>query len=267
MRRRSLGFTLTELAVVVTIVGLLLASLLYTLSAQTEQRDFEDTRQRLERARDLLLAYVVVNGRLPCPARSTSSGAEVRVSSTGQCSDGTNEDYYGGTVGGATAGLLPAVTIGYQQVDSSGFALDAWGNRIRYAVAKTITNCTGTSATPHFTNAANLKANGLSCQPGDLLVCKSSTGITSSSCGASTNQLTAANLVAALVFSTGKNGTTGGTGNDEAANLNGAGNADPVFVWHTPTDTSNANGEFDDQLTWITAGELYSRMINAGILP
>src|SRR5437868_283725 len=106
---------------------------MYTLSAQVDQRDMEETRSRLERARDLVLAYAMVNGRLPCPARSTSSGAEVRNTSTGACTDGTNEDYYGGTVGGATGGLLPAATIGYNQVDGSGFAQDAWGNRIRYA--------------------------------------------------------------------------------------------------------------------------------------
>ena len=66
--RRARGFTLTELAVVFTIISLLLATALYTLSAQTEQRNFEETRRRLEAARELLLAFAIVNGRLPCPA-------------------------------------------------------------------------------------------------------------------------------------------------------------------------------------------------------
>ncbi len=47
------GFTLVELAVVFTIVALILASAMYTLSAQIEQRNFEDTRRRLEQAREL----------------------------------------------------------------------------------------------------------------------------------------------------------------------------------------------------------------------
>src|SRR5713226_9528661 len=118
--RRSLaiGFTLVELAVVLAIVGLLLGSLMYTLSAQTEQRNFEETRRRLEQARELVLSFAIINGRLPCPARSTilPSGAEVRHVATGRCWDGTVEDYYGGTLsGGVTGGLLPAFTIGYQQ--------------------------------------------------------------------------------------------------------------------------------------------------------
>ena len=273
------GFTLVELAVVLTIVAFLLASLMYTLSAQTDQRNIEETKRRLEQARDLVLSYAVVNGRLPCPARSTSAGLEVRDAG-GNCTDGTNEDYYGGMVGGATGGLLPAVTIGFQQVDASGIGLDAWGNRIRYAVAKRITNCSGTSTTPHFTNAANLKANGISCQSNDLLICKSSTATPAlnpsaspPSCGGGgTNQIMSTGLVVAVIFATGKNGAiSNGAGVDEATNVktNAALSPliNPLFVYHTPTPSDFANGEFDDQFTWITVGELYGKLIAAGVLP
>lgn len=279
-RAAGRGFSLVELAVVMAIVAFLLGGLMYTLSAQTEQRNFEETRRRLDQARELILAFAIVNGRLPCPARSTSAGAEVRVLDTdpvpanrGKCQDaGGVVDYYGGTPGGVVGGLLPAATIGYQQVDSGGFAVDAWQNRIRYAVANPVTNCSGSSNIPHFTYAINMKANGITCQPDDLQVCKSATGIpaplpapssTASACGATVNQIMTQDLVVAIVFSTGKNGTTGGTGLDEAANLNG----DRVFVWHTPTPSTAANGEFDDQFTWITVGELYGKLIAAGVLP
>jgi prepilin-type N-terminal cleavage/methylation domain-containing protein len=268
---RQRGFTLTELAVVMTVVAFLLASLMYTLSAQTDQRNYLETQRRLEQARELVLSFALINGRLPCPARSTSSGTEVRDTTTGQCTNGSVEDYYGGTLSGAvTGGLLPAVTLGATQIDPSGFALDAWGNRIRYAVAKSIAagTCSGAFANPHWVSAANMKANGIACQPGDLLICKSSTGITSSACGGGTNQLMSQSLVVVIIFSTGKNTTSsGGSGVDEAANLNGAGNADPVFVYHPPTGSDFGNGEFDDQFTWITVGELYGKLIAAGVLP
>src|SRR5438132_2875122 len=152
--RHSRGFTLTELAVVLVIVGFLLASLMYTLSAQTDQRNFEETRRRLEQARELVLAYAIVKGRLPCPARSANTTTPVTVAgdevwNAGECSGdsgaGVLEDYYGGTSGGVTLGLLPARTIGVSQVDAAGFAVDAWGNRIRYAVARSVAagTCTG----------------------------------------------------------------------------------------------------------------------------
>jgi prepilin-type N-terminal cleavage/methylation domain-containing protein len=270
---RERGFTLTELAVVFTIISLLLATALYTLSAQTEQRNFQDTQRRLEAARELILGFVVANGRLPCPARSTSAGNEVRIAdlpltaNSGKCQDAVPvEDYYGGTVGGATGGLLPARAIGFQIVDSGGFAVDAYGNRIRYAVEKFVTGCAGSSTLPHFTSALNLRTNGITCQPRDLLLCKSATGIGtlpgSTSCG-SGNILVNQNVVVAIVYSVGKNGATGSGGGDEVANVNG----DAVFVWHTPTPVGAPNGEFDDQMTWITVGELYGKLIAAGLLP
>jgi prepilin-type N-terminal cleavage/methylation domain-containing protein len=280
-RHLGRGFSLVELAVVMTIVALLLGGLIYTLSAQTEQRNFEETRRRLEQARELLLAFAITNGRLPCPARSAATAAPVTVAgdevrTTGgvdpDCIGDAVTDYYGGAAGGVTLGLLPARAIGYQQVDSSGFAVDSWGNRIRYVVAHLATNCSGTLTYPHFTNSTNLKSNGISCQPNDLLICKSSTGISGVNCGGAVNQVMSQSLVVAVIFSTGKNfasaqdaATATALGRtDEAANLNG----DRILVYHAPsTSDAAAGGEFDDQFLWITAGELYGRMIAAGVLP
>ena len=264
--RAAAGFTLVEVAIVVAIVALLLGSLTYTLSAQVEQAGIEETRRRLEQAKSLLLAFAIVHGRLPCPARSTSFADEVR-NSAGQCTDGSAEDYYGGMLaGGVSGGLLPARAIGFQPVDADGFALDAWGNRIRYAVEKFVTGCSGSSLLPHFTSGTNLKANGITCQPRDLLVCKSAAGVSgvagATNCGAAANALTNQNVVAALVYSPGRN-AAGAASGDEAANANG----DAVFVSHAPTPPGAANGEFDDQVAWIAVGELYARLIAAGVLP
>ncbi|MBV8031281.1 MAG: type II secretion system protein [Betaproteobacteria bacterium] len=251
----SPGFTLVELAVVLAIVGLLLGGLMYTLSAQTDQRTFEDTRARLEQARELLLSFAVVNGRLPCPATSTSAGDESPAGGIGGCTT-----YYGG----ATTGYLPAKAIGFQQVDSSGFAVDAWGNRLRYAVASaldtTVATCT-TPVLPHFTTSTNLKQNGITCRPNDLIVCKQASAALD--CGGVANQVTGQKLIAAIVFSTGKNGAAGGASADETANLDG----NSVFVFHAPVPAGSPSGEFDDQFSWVTAGELYGRLIAAGQLP
>lgn len=258
--RAARGFTLVEMAVVLTIVALLLGSLMYTLSAQLQQRDFEETRRRLEAARELLLSYAVVNGRLPCPASAASSGDEAL---TGSAPNFTCTIPYGGT--NLAPGLLPARAIGFQAVDAGGYAIDSWQNRIRYAVSSAApTGCAGAPTLPHFTINPNLKNNGITCQPNDLVICKSASGITGTTCGPAANTLTNQNVVVAIVYSIGKNGSIAGSGGiDEAANVNG----DRVFVSHTPAPATAPNGEFDDYLVWITAGELYGRLIAAGILP
>ena len=253
---RVRGFTLTEIALVLAVVGFLLGGLMYTLLAQVDQRSSYETQLRLEAGRELVLAFAMVNGRLPCPARADSGGDEIR-NPAGECKDPKGaENYY--------AGLLPARVLGFQPLDAQGNAVDAWGNPIRYAVAKTVSGCSGASTLPHFTHAANLKANGMTCQPADLLVCKSAAGITASSCGASSNVLTNQNVVVALVWSGGKSFSSAPSGSpDENANLNG----DAVFVSRPPSPAGGAGGAFDDMLVWIPASIVYSRLIVAGALP
>jgi type II secretory pathway pseudopilin PulG len=270
LRAPVAGFSLVELAIVLFIVGILMLGLMSTLSSQTDQRNFDDTRRRLEQARELLLAYAIVNGRLPCPARSNSAGAEVR-NAAGECKNTSGtivEDHYGGTLSdGTVGGLLPAVTIGFQPVDSASFAVDAWGNRIRYAVAKTITGTGCGGALPHFVHAMNLKANGITCLPSDLIICSvTQTVAAGNACSAGT-AVTNKVVVAAIVFSTGKNGNLGPQGSNETENVNGQGTVNRVFVSKTPDPAGVATGEFDDLLVWIPAGVLYGKLIAAGVLP
>jgi len=247
---RSRGFTLTELAVVFFIVALLMATAMFTLSAQTDQRNFEETRRRLEAARDLVLAFAVANGRLPCPG---TAGGDENPAGGGACVS-------------PWGGVLPARTIGFQITDANGFGLDAWQNRIRYAVSSSavaLVGCTGTLTQPHFTNSTNLRTNGITCKPGDLVICNRSPAAPAATvCDAGT-AVTNQNTVVAIIFSTGKNGATGGTGLNEARNLDN----NQLFVSKTPDPPGAAGGEFDDQMVWITAGELYSKLIAAGRLP
>jgi prepilin-type N-terminal cleavage/methylation domain-containing protein len=265
--RIACGFSLVEMAVVLAILGLLLGTAMYTLSAQSEQRAREETQTTLERAREALLGYAIANGRLPCPASGATTGVEADSPiGSGACTNAYN-------------GFLPAVTLGFQPVDSQGFAVDAWQNRIRYAVAQTVNSCVGTSSTPHFTNKANLKQNGMSCQPGsnDLLICKSSVSTPApvpGSCGPATNVVTnssTSGTVVAVVFSTGKNyafapsaaAATAAGNTDEAANLDN----NSVFISHTPAPQGAAGGEYDDMMVWISVGTFYGRLATAGVLP
>jgi len=268
-QRHHAGFTLTELAVVLAIVAILLSSLMWTLSAQSEARARDETLRRLEQGKELLLSFAIVNGRLPCPARCSNSPA------CNLAGDGGDEQPAGGGVcTDGYAGYLPGRTLGFQPTDAAGYALDAWNNRIRYAVAQT-----SSGAQPnHFTNAANLKTNGITTTPTDLLVCAASTvagfNAATPTCGpaASLNAVTNQNVVAAVVWSQGKNWATMPGGNvDEQINnkqrLPAPLNNNPTFVWHDQRPQGAVGGEYDDLMLWIPVGKFYGRMIAAGVLP
>ena len=232
------GFTLVELAMVLLIIAILIGGLLIPLSAQLDMRNRAETDRTLAEAREALLGYAAANGRLPCPATTASNGrASPEMCVGGQCVCTNPWD-----------GLLPAVTLGLHPTDGQGYAIDPWGNRIRYAV--TPANSSAFTSTSLRTAVQNFSLGTL--LP-DLHVCASATGITANDCGASD---TLSSNAVAILIATGRNGPTG-HGADEAANL------DPnrVFVSHTPAADGAAGGEFDDVVSWLSPYILYSRMI------
>jgi prepilin-type N-terminal cleavage/methylation domain-containing protein len=240
LRPRQHGFTLTELAVVFAVIALLMGGALMTLSAQLEQRSSDETVRRLNAAAEAVLAYAIVNSRLPCPAIGTGGDEAGAPNCT---------SWYGG--------FLPARTIGFQPTDASGYGIDAWSNRIRYAVAQNVTAayCGGTATNPHFTSQANLKLNGVCWKPSDLDVCADA---------ACASRVVSQNNVAFIVFSTGKNGANAASyGAAESENTDG----DAVFVSRTPSGSEATGGYYDDLMVFVSAGILYSKLISAAVLP
>jgi prepilin-type N-terminal cleavage/methylation domain-containing protein len=243
--RRTRGFTLIELAIALFIITLVLGSLLVPLSTQVAQRKTSDTQKALEESKEALLGFAVANGRLPCPASATSNGVE------------SFQGAFAASACNPSDGFLPAATLGLAPTDGQGYAIDAWGTRIRYAVTTANSNA--------FTVGNGMRATGIAVLAPDLHVCATSSNITATDCGTATDLTgsTTTNWAPVVIYSLGPNWATGGTGADEAANLNN----DKVFVFHVRSDSSNPNGEFDDIVTWLSKNVLYNRMVSAGQLP
>lgn len=120
------GFSLIEMAFVLVIITLLLGGLLVPFATQVEQRRIAETQKNLEEIKEALLGFALVNGRLPCPAKSFIDGTEQ--------SPCVNHE-----------GFLPWGSLGVNK-------LDAWGHLYRYAVTPMFSDApfalsTGTSLT------------------------------------------------------------------------------------------------------------------------
>lgn len=244
---RQSGFTLAELAIVLLIVGLLLAGLLIPLSAQIDLRRTGDTQRTLEDVREALIGFSLANGRLPCPASSSSKG---------------QESLAGGTCTNFHDGFVPGVTLNVAPLDADGYVLDGWNNRLRYATARN-------TASPYdlFTTSDGMKNKGMANLTPNLYVCAAAPA-TPGICGGST-PLAAA--VPAVIFSPGPNGAAGSGGSDDNYNSDSSKHTvatPPVPVYFVSNVRRSVPGnEFDDLVLWLSPNILYSRMVTAGRLP
>lgn len=110
--RKKSGFTLVEMAVVLTITGLLLGALFVPLRVQFEQRDYNQAQKEISEIKEAVIGFALINNRLPCPD-TTGDGNEDPCSSTSPAS--------------TTGGSVPWVTLGVKN-------LDPWSQPYRYRV-------------------------------------------------------------------------------------------------------------------------------------
>lgn len=254
------GFTLVELAVTLLIVAILLGSILVPLQTQAENRKIEETQRALEQARDALLGFAASFGYFPCPADAASGGREPLAPATDHVT-GVCQQYHG---------FLPAALLGFTPIDAEGYGIDAWGgapaHRIRYAIS----NHTVGGITLPFTRSGGMSAAGvpsLGATSNLFHICGSGKDITpDTDCNLA--QTLASNAVA-VIWSVGQNAQSGGTSLHEMENPNpttpGGGSLDRIFV--SKVRSTSGDGEFDDQVLWIPAFAVVSRLVASGQLP
>ena len=132
------GFSLLEMAIVLAIVGLLLAGLLPALSGQIAQQRRDETRKQIDEIKEALTGYAISNNRLPCPANATLASGS---SSAGieDCS--------------LTIGVLPWVTLAVGETD-------AWGRRFTYATSSAYTTANFTLSSSGTLTVKNAATGG-----------------------------------------------------------------------------------------------------------
>lgn len=234
--RRQRGAALLILLAVVSMGAAYLFISAYGSGALRAERE-RRTLAAIAQAREALIGFANVHGRLPRPAVSATNGAE----SAAVC--GTDA---------ACTGFLPWVTLGVERADS-------WGKLLRYSV------------TPVYTEGPVARVSAVGTK---TVLTRDTSGRIFYLAGSPVCTL-ASQCLAAVVYSAGReNFGTGEQGQplpnastsniDEAAN-----NVATVNFMSRPRseDPGVPGGEFDDLVGFIATEPLYRQMAQAGMLP
>jgi len=233
MKRQEGAALLVLMMIILAASSFLILKALNT--SRTQQEQHGKTMTMLNKAREALIGFAIVNGRLPCPAPATTAtgafgaGLEPTPILAGGCAN--------------SAGVLPWATLGINETD-------AWGNRYTYRV------------TPEFTATAPLFTLG---SLGNMTILNTGGG----------SIIAANVPVVVLSHGKNGNGAYNTQGTqlplgadvdeqDNQLTAGGTATADTNFISKTPTAT------FDDHVNWLSfdaSSFLYKRMVAAGKLP
>lgn len=161
-KARKKGFTLVELAISITIIGLIASSALSVAISNDDYTRTTETKLKLDRIEEAIAGYAVLNKRIPCPAdgtlaiTNTNFGIEGTPSVSGgqgKCASNNFND-----TANIHMGTVPVTTL--QLPDD--YMFDGWGRRISYVVdarfannAATNVSCDGTISTVCFQHTSN----------------------------------------------------------------------------------------------------------------
>ena len=260
--KKTLGFSLVELSVVIIIMGMMMGAGLKYLSAQSENAIYSSTLKKQETIKLALISYFRAHKSLPCPDTKPSGGNTGAFSTTNIPDGMENRNSATASPPDVTQicdgnfGIVPFQTLGL----SRDVALDGWENymsyRVYYPASGTVNDWVRTTSF----NAGNSGAVTVN----DRYPANSAT----------TSNKTTAAVVA--IISHGKNGlgayTIKGTRNvlpspntlDEYLNTVGTGN---IFSRELSEDTSNTNyGVFDDLVVYLTSSDMLDPLFMQGSL-
>lgn len=248
--RSAAGFTLVEMAVVITLMAIFMTMGLRLLQATRDNAAWSETKVKQERIKLALIGYLRSNGTLPCPDATAVGTAPTGVKGTSPC------------LGALGSGVVPWKDLGLSVADVQ----DGWSNFFTYRVANK-TPATSSNWTSKLVADSGFSINELAIPLVTFsLKERNAAGVLSATA------LTP-NPVVVLV-SHGKNGsgarTIGGTRNaaptgaDEIVNATAAPTA---FISRAPSDVAAAaGGIFDDIVAYMTPQDLLQPLMTEGTL-
>jgi prepilin-type N-terminal cleavage/methylation domain-containing protein len=264
------GFTLIEIAVVLVIAGFLLGSFIGSLTQRIETTRRDKTIKQLEDIKLAILGFASASGRIPCPATTTATAAELGL-----------EQPVGGGVCTLQHGFVPGRTLGLNgSYNMDNLLTDSWGNPIRYSV--TTSNLSAFTTQYTMPGAGGIKDITMAALNPNLIICNGNSTSGSDCSGGPDKLIETAPFV---VLSLGKDGSNfvttvapntdqGENASEEAVVANATGEnlaytvgKDRVFVSKSYSSVDSMAGLFDDLIVWESPYVLYSRMMEAGQLP
>ena len=157
------GFTLIEMAIVLTIIGLMIGGGLLAIGPLVDKAKFNQTNTTLDQVENALVLFVIRNNRLPCPALGTTLASD-------PVNYGIEQPIGGGTcTATAATGVIPWRTLGLDEA----YSTDAWNDRLSYYAAQP--GQLGTGATAATTTAASIQRNGTTYPTGPFLTVTNAT--------------------------------------------------------------------------------------------
>lgn len=241
VRRKAAGFTLVEMAVVVTLMAIVLTMGLRLLRATQDSAAWSDTRTKQARIKVALISFLRTNGRLPCPDSALPpTGAEPAA-----------------CLVNAGRGVLPWQALGLSVADVQ----DGWANFFTYRVA---------NRTPATSSNWTLTAGATAFTLGELATPLTTFTLQERDAAGVLGAAVVPNPVV-MIISHGKNGAGARSlrgaavlpmpvGADELANATAA---STTFVMRTPTEvTAATGGAFDDLVAYMSPRDLLQPLVD-----
>ena len=229
MKKLQRAFVLIEIAIALFVLALVLGGILAPINQQIQQGKVRDTQKAINDINDALIGFVMINGRLPRPATSSTNGLENAATCATEA---------------ACTGFIPWTTLGSPKVD-------AWGNLIQYSVTPAFANAAFTLTTVGTKTIQERNSGGALVSYATLVPA------VVWSHGPENFGTNDAGISRA-------NSSSGVANADEITN-----NAASVtFIRRIETtNTAAGGGEFDDIVTFIPTAVLIGKAIAAGKLP